>query len=247
LSVLGVVLAGRRAADGGWEGEAPLAGRPLAFWPTEALRAVPGCERVAVVGPSVHPAALVVPPGASLADNLRRGVAALRPAPDDEVLAVTGDAALVTSEALAAFLAASRATGAAVTYPVVPQAAMAAAFPGSRRTYVRVADGTFTGGNACYLRPQAVEAVCRQLEALYAARKNPLRLAAFFGLGTVLALLAGRARIARLEAVAARRLGLAVRAVVCPQAVLGVDVDKPEDYELCAAVLGARGRGGAGA
>jgi GTP:adenosylcobinamide-phosphate guanylyltransferase len=241
VSVAGVVLAGRRnegrlrAEPGEYEAQIPVAGRPMGAWVVAALQ--PVCDRVVVVGPEGL-GARALPPGPSLPDNLRRGVEAVQPA--EEILVATGDAPLVTAEALAAFLAASRAAGAALGYPVVPRSACEAAFPGTRRTYVRADGAEYTGGNCFYLRAEVVAPLLGQLEAFYRARKNPLRLAGLFGPRVLCALLLGRARIAALEAMASRRLGVPARGVVCADAGMGTDVDKPDDLTLARAVLGGR-------
>ncbi len=241
MSVAGIVLAGRR--NGGrlrdepaeYEALIPIAGRPMGAWVVAAL--LPTCTRVVVVGPEGLGAPSVAP-GASVVENLRRGVAAALPA--DEILVATGDAPLLTAAGVERFLAGSRAAGAALGYPIVPRAACEAAFPGVRRTYVRADGVEYTGGNVFYLRAEAGPALLAQLEAFYRARKNPLRLAGLFGLGTLLALLAGRARVSALEATASRRLGVAARGIVCDDAGIGTDCDKPSDLVLARAVLGGR-------
>jgi CTP:molybdopterin cytidylyltransferase MocA len=241
VSVAGVVLAGRRnegrlrAEPGAYEAQIPIAGRPMGAWVVAALQ--PACDRVVVVGPEGR-GALGHAPRPSLIDNLRRGVATVQPA--DEVLVATGDAPLMAAQGVAQFLADCRQTGAAVGYPIVLRAACEAAFPGTRRTYVRADGREFTGGNLFYLRAEAVPPLLAQLEAFYLARKNPLKLAALFGLGAILALLTGRARVAALEAIASRRLGVAARAIVVKDAGIGADVDKPSDLALARAALGER-------
>ncbi len=241
MSVVGVVLAGRRnegrlrAEPGAYEALIPIAGRPMGAWVVAAL--LPLCARVAVVGPDGLGAPAVAP-GASLLENMRRGFAAVEPA--DEILVATGDAPLLTEPGVAQLLARSRAAGACVGYPIVPRSACEAAFPGTRRTYVRADGRQYTGGNCIYVRADGAAPLLAEVEAFYRARKNPLRLAGLFGLGTILALLAGRARIATLEANASRRLGVAARGIVCDEAGVGVDCDKPEDLALARAVLAGR-------
>ncbi len=241
MSVAGVVLAGRRNEGrlrdepSAYEALIPIAGRPMGAWVVAAL--APSCERVVAVGPEGL-GATAVAPGPSLLENVRAGLAAV--APSDEFLVATGDAPLLTAGAVAAFLAASRAAHAALGYPIVPRAACEAAFPGTRRTYVRADGVEYTGGNVFYLRAEAVAPLLAQVEAFYLARKNPLRLAGLFGLGTILALLTGTARVATLEAIASRRLGVAARGIVSGDAGVGTDCDKPSDLALARAVLGGR-------
>lgn len=229
----GLVLAGKP------ECRVEVAGRPLAAWVAEGLRGVAEMGRVAVVGRGEWPAALTVEPGESIVENLRRGVAALA-APDEELVVAAGDAPLINAAAVTRFVSACRTAGADLGYPVVPRPACEARFPGTRRTYVRLREGSFTGGNCFYLTPAAVAPAVDWLERVYAARKRPLRLARLLGPGLLLRLVLGRAGIAEAQRAADRLLGLRARAIVCADdPELGVDVDKPADLELVRRCLGA--------
>ncbi|HVB10076.1 MAG TPA: nucleotide-diphospho-sugar transferase [Bacillota bacterium] len=241
-------MAGRRnngrlrdsAPDAEYESLIPIGGRPMGAWVVRAMHSA--CERLVVVGPEGLGAAALLP-SPSLLDNLQRGVAAIGAV--DEILVATGDAPMMTAKGLGQFLAGSR--GAGLGYPIVPRAVCEAAFPGTKRTYVRADGRQYTGGNCFYLKPEAVAPLLGQLETFYLARKNPLRLARLFGFGTVLALVTGRARVATLEAIASRRLGALARAVLCDDAGIGTDCDKPSDIAVaeralaaCAAASGSR-------
>ena len=67
---------------------------------------------------------------------------------------------------------------------------------------------------------------------LYAARKNPVKLAALLGIGFLFGLVTGRLRIAQLEARASQLVGGRVSAVISTYPELGFDVDKLEDLNL---------------
>lgn len=228
--MIGLVLAGKAAC------REDLSGRPMAGWVSAALAAVPGMERVAVVGPGDWDGALQVEPGDSIVDNLRRGVAALAtcgaPAGQDLVVAA-GDAPLIGAAAVARFVAACRAAGADFGYPIVSRFACEARFPGVQRTYVRLREGRYTGGNCFYLTPAAVEPAIERLERVFRDRKRPIRLAALLGIGLLLRLVTGRACLAEAERAAGRLLGRRACAIVCDQdAELALDVDKPADLAL---------------
>jgi CTP:molybdopterin cytidylyltransferase MocA len=242
--VTGLVLAGKPDC------RLEVAGRPLAAWVVAALKGVSGMRRVAVVGAGDWPGALAVEPGGSIVENLRRGVAALGSAEGwppggspgawagEEMVIAAGDAPLLTPGAVERFAAACRAAGADIGYPVVPRAACEARFPGVRRTYVRLREGEFTGGNCFFLTPAAVEPAVHWLDRVYRARKRPLRLARLLGLGLVLRLALGRASMREAERVAGRLLGLRARGIVCADdPEIGVDVDKPADLELVRRLL----------
>jgi len=250
---IGIVLAGRRntaglaaaAPDVEWESLVPIAGRPMLGHVVEALTATPAVDRVIVAGPPAFVAAgvLVVPPGERVTASLRHALDAAPScrAPGEELLIATGDAPLLTAAAVGALIDGARRRGLHLAYPIVRRELCEASFPGVHRTYVRLREGAFTGGNCFYLQGTAVDSALALLERFYAERKRPLRLARLLGWGLLLGLVLGRARLEDAEAAGSRLLGHPAGAVVAEDPGVGVDVDRPEDLEICRAFL-ARGR-----
>lgn len=249
---VGIVLAGRanagelRAAapDCAWEALIPIQGRPMALHVAAALAGVPGVRRVVAAGPPELAAAglAVAPPGASAVESLR-GAWELASAggPEDEVLVAAGDVPLLRAATVASLVGASRGRGLGFGYPIVPRALCERRFPGVRRTYVRLREGSFTGGNCLYMRAEVLPACLALLERVYRDRKRPLRLAGLLGLPVLLALATGRATLPGVEAAAGRLLGASAGAWICDDPGIGVDVDRPADLELCRAALSAAG------
>jgi molybdopterin-guanine dinucleotide biosynthesis protein A len=235
-----VVLAGGRAeerfrAATGVENRAlaPVAGRPMVNWVLDGLSAAATVDRVVLVGAE----GLADTPGArqrlrggsDLVETMERGLGACPGAA--HVLLVSADVPALTAEGVDAFVRDGIAADADIVYPIVPQRAMEATFPGSKRTYLRLTDGVFTGGNLFLVRP---EPLLRQREVIrraYAARKQPLRLAALLGWGVLLRLLLRRLSLVDAEAAVSRLLGLRARALVTEHAELGADLDRAEDLE----------------
>ena len=152
------------------------------------------------------------------------------------VLVVAADVPLLTSGAVAAFLDAAEGADADAVYAIVPRAEVDRVAPGIRKTFVRLADGEFTGGSLVLLRPGAFERARPLIERAVRARKRPWELARLFGLATIAGLATGRLRIAALER-RAEVLGLRARAVVCRDAGVALDVDTPEMLEFVRASL----------
>lgn len=254
-----LVLAGRRNAGrlrslGDAESEAmvPLLGRPMLAYVLDALGAAQAVGRVVVLAAAADAAGLatacgaqVVPAGGSLVESLRAGLGAVR-AGGEPVLVVAGDAPLLTGAAVDEFVAQARATGAEVAWAVVPREAYERELPGSRRTFVRTRDGAFTGGCLFLVRPTAVEPALGLLEAFYAARKQPLRLARLLGADVLVRLVLGRLRLADVERRVGRLAGFEGRAVITARAEVGFDVDTPEDAAYAERVLRRRRGGGGG-
>ncbi|MDA8347116.1 MAG: NTP transferase domain-containing protein [Thermaerobacter sp.] len=238
-----VVLAGRRnqkelrtVSDVEWEALVPIAGRPMASWVIDALRASKLCKRIVVVGPSelwegAGADGSVVAPSDDLIENVRRGAHAL--SGERPILVCTSDIPMLTPEAVQAFLAAAADIPAEFHYPVIPHEDVERQFPGNKRTYVRLRDGTFTGGNFVLLDPKAAKRAIEVAQELVALRKKPLRLGLLVGLGFVVRLVLGQATVGEAERRFSRLLGVQGRAVRLSYPEVGVDVDHPGDVPYC--------------
>lgn len=213
----------------------PVAGRPMAAWVLRALKEG-GVGRVAFVGPRgpLDPAPdLWLRDRDDLLANVEEGLSAL--AAREPVLVATADVPLLTSEAVAHLLREAPAAG--LVYPIVPKEAVEARFPGMKRTYARLREGTFTGGNLVLLDPELFRRALPTARKVVAWRKNPLRLALLFGPAFLLKLLFGALSVAELEARAEGIFGVPMRAMVVPYPEIGVDVDKPEDVAFAERAL----------
>lgn len=246
-SVHAVVLAGGGADDPLARGVGaaakslvPIDGAPMGAYVCSALRDSGVVDRIVYVGPSdgrVRPLVdAVVPDGHRMVDSLALGIgAALAGAPDDaRVLVVTGDVPWWHAEGVARFVRAAPAVD--LVYPVVTAETALATFPNQHRTFVRVADGRFTGGNAVLLSRSGALALLPAMGAAFDARKAPWRLARLIGLDVVWGLLTKTVRVATLEARVSRILGVEARVHVSDDAAIAADVDDAEQL-----VSGARG------
>ena len=146
------------------------------------------------------------------------------------LLVTTCDHALLTPDIVRAFLEGAR--GAKAAAACVEQSVYQARFPGSRRTFVKLRDFSFSGANLfwfCGPEAQELAAFWRRLEE---KRKRPLAMALEIGLGTALLYAAGAVSKAALERLIRRRTGVEARLVSLPMAEAAIDVDKPEDLIL---------------
>ncbi|MEW6447797.1 MAG: nucleotidyltransferase family protein [Bacillota bacterium] len=216
-------------------------GRPLTAYVIEALLETPVISRVVVVGPqelkkAVESERLVIlPPRGGLLENLAAGLEALYST--SRVLVVTGDLALLTPPAVEAFLRLCESGEADVYYPVVPRDAVEKAYPAIKRTYVRLRDGVFTGGNVGLVDPAMLLKSLDRARDFVRLRKKPLRLALIVGPGVLCRFLLGRLSLGEAEKKVSRILGLRGRAVIAFIPEIGMDVDKPDDLRVAEAVL----------
>jgi molybdopterin-guanine dinucleotide biosynthesis protein A len=238
--VVAVVLAGGDARDplaqeAGVAAKAlvPVGGRLLVEYVIAALRGSGEIDGIIYVGPldaRLHGLVdHVVPAGKSLAGSMALGFgAALAMRPGARVLVTTADLPWLQAAALDRFIRSASAADVQLSYPIVPAATALAEFPEQKRTFVKLRDGRFTGGNQMLIGAEVIPAFLELIDRIYTARKNPFALSALLGVDVLVSLLLGRASLKQLEARAADRLGAAVSAVISPDACLAADVDRPE-------------------
>lgn len=156
---------------------------------------------------------------------------------DKPVLLTTADHALLTPAMVQDFLRASQTAECDATAGVVTEQALLTAFPGVKRTVIRLRDGGFRGCNLYAFKPQgrALIGFWRQAEDL---RKHPLKLVArVLGFKAVFAYFFGRLTLQKGLAAVSAKAGVEIQVVVLEDPCAGIDVDKIKDLELAEAVL----------
>lgn len=169
-------------------------------------------------------------PSASTADALATLGAPL--------LVTTGDHALLRARWVRDFVAAVPA-GADVAVLLARRESVARAAPESRRTYLRFADGDWSGCNLFLLATPKAAAAVRLWQAVERDRKRPWRIVGRLGPGLLLRYLLGRLTLAEAIAALGRRAGVVAAVVECRDGLAAVDVDKPSDLEFVRAHLAA--------
>lgn len=156
---------------------------------------------------------------------------------DTPVLLTTADHALLTPDMVQSFLRSSLAAQSDATVGLVRQQDIAAAFPGSKRTVVRLRDGGFCGCNLFTFNPKgrALIRFWRQAEDL---RKRPWRLVAqVLGFKMVLSYLFGLLTLQQGLQAVSEKSGVKVQGIMLDDPRAGVDVDKVEDLVLVESIL----------
>jgi hypothetical protein len=180
--------------------------------------------------------------GGTLLDNMLSGldrIVQLAPEAERAVLCAA-DVPLLTPEVVRYFVDECLATDHDLYYSIVEESVMEAQFPGSGRTFLRLKEGRFTGGDLYMLRIAAARANVGLARQIMEERKNYWRQARLIGLGPLVKLALHRLTLADAERVAGRALKLRGRAVVSRYAALGMDADKPHQLVMVEEVLRSR-------
>src|SRR5690606_3902676 len=125
-----------------------------------------------------------------------------------------------------------------VVYPLVFRSLIQQAFPGVPKTYLKLRDGVFTGGNVALIPGRLSSHHLTLLQQADRWRKHPGTLAAMLGWRGFTRLALSRLTIAELEAIVSRRLGARVRGLPCGEVGIGFDIDHPREYVAALRELG---------
>jgi len=155
----------------------------------------------------------------------------------ERCLVCTCDVPLLTGEAIDFIVQAGLKSDADVVYPIIRKETCEQAFPGARRTYVQLVEGTFTGGNVMLLKGDFVRRNSDLFHSVFAARKQPLKLCRILGLRLILRFMMRRLSISEIEDRVRSVLQCDGKALLCPYPEVGFDIDKLEDLELANAVI----------
>ncbi len=113
------------------------------------------------------------------------------------------------------------------------------AMPGAKRTYLRFADGSWSGCNLFYLQTAEARRAIDTWSIVETDRKRPWRIAARLGIGTLFSMMIGRLTLAEALARLGRRFGVKAALVTAEDGLAAVDVDKRADLEAVEALLKA--------
>ncbi|MGE5582122.1 MAG: NTP transferase domain-containing protein [Bacillota bacterium] len=244
-----VILAGglnsgplRHISEAYYEAEIEIAGRPMLDYVILALKNVAAINRIVVVGSEAMLSEeikksidLAIKPGDSLIDSLLNGLDSLET--DEPVLVLTSDIPLITREAVEDFLSRCQRRKGDVYYSFVSKELNEKKYPGVQRTYVKLKEGTFTGGNLVLLSPRFVKDNRDLLIKAASLRKKPLQLGRMLGWRCLYRFLLGKLTIPEIEERVAKIFNINAVGVVSPYPEVGIDVDKPSDLKLAKEVL----------
>jgi len=223
-----------------------IAGKPMIQWVLDALSESKIVENVVIVGLTEKSSVTCkksfhfIPDQGKMIENLRAGaekVLELNPKAE-YVLIVSSDIPAISGEMVDWTVNTAMQTDEDIYYNIIQREVIEKRFPSSKRTYTRLKDMDVCGGDMNVGRISLILEEDTDLwEKITNARKSPLKQAGLIGFDTLFLLLFRQLTLEKAAANIMKRLKITGRAIVCPYAEIGMDIDKPHQLEIMRADL----------
>jgi len=223
-----------------------IAGKPMIQWVLDAISQSTVIENVVLVGLSeksdvkCEKAIHFIPNQGKMLDNLRAGAEKVLEIDKKakHVLLVSSDIPAITGEMVDWVVNTAMETDEDVYYNIITREVMEKRYPSSKRTYTHLKDMDVCGGDMNVGRLALLTSEETDLwERITNARKSPLKQAGLIGFDTLFLLLLRKLTLEKAASNIMKRLKITGRAIVCPYAEVGMDIDKPHQLEILRADL----------
>lgn len=217
-----------------------LGGKPMVQWIVDALDESKQVDSIIIVGldssKNIHSSKPLnfLPSTGGIIGNLISGAKKLEELkPEAKYMAVvSSDIPTIKPEMVDWIINKSLEKKLDFNYTAVERSVMEARFPSSNRTYTKIKGYELSGGDFHVVSIWTITAKEGLWVRMESVRKNPFKQAAIVGFDTLLGILF---RVYDLEGASKKmtqKLGFPSQVILSPFAEIGMDVDKPEQYEL---------------
>jgi hypothetical protein len=218
-----------------------VAGKPMIQWVLDALSDSKTIENVIIVGLTEKSGLkcskkmYFVSNQGKMVENLQAGgrkIKEINPQAG-HALMVSSDIPGITGEMIDWVVNTDMQTDLDVYYHVIQREVMEARYPDCKRTWTHLKDMEICGGDMNMARLSLLLGEDTEIwHKITDARKSPLKQAALVGFDTAFLLLTGQLTLAKAEENIMKRLDITGKAIVCPYAEVGMDVDKMFQLEI---------------
>ncbi|NLT94962.1 MAG: NTP transferase domain-containing protein [Clostridia bacterium] len=179
----------------------------------------------------------IVEGGPTIIKSLLNALENLDVKDESRILIVTSDIPLITGSIIDDFLKRCSGEEGDVIYPIISKSLNQIKFPGVERTYVKLRDGIYTGGNIFLVNPRIIKPCALKAEEVVMLRKSPLKLANYIGFKYLFKYVFGRLSLKDAEERVFQLFNIKGKAIPISFPEIGVDVDKPSDLKLVESIL----------
>ncbi|MCX7883834.1 MAG: nucleotidyltransferase family protein [Caloramator sp.] len=167
----------------------------------------------------------------SIMDNVRNSIKTIKDF-DTPLLLCTSDIPMISGEAVADFVKKCEEKKLDIGYPIIHKSLNDKKYPDVKRTYVKMKDGVYTGGNIVYMNPNVAENCTKKAELLIEYRKKPLKMGKVLGFTFLLRLALGILPISDVEEKICSMFQIKGGAIETSYPEIGNDVDKESDIDF---------------
>lgn len=214
-----------------------LDSRPMIDYIVDALNSSENIDRILVVGPKneLHPyigkkVDEILNPGNSILGNMEIGLNFFNSA--DNLLLLSSDIPLITSEAIDEFLEICTKRKAYIGYPIITKEYIVKKYPETERTYVKMKEGIFCGGNIVFFKPEVFFQKKKLIKELFDNRKATWKYVKILGLKFILKFLFKTLTLEEVEKRVTDIIGYNSIAAMISYPEIMIDLDKPSDLKL---------------
>ena len=225
-----------------------ILGKPMVQWVLDALSGAHRVENVVLIGLTTESGLTCAKPitflpnKIGMIENILGGIKKIMEINPSatRLLLVSSDIPGITSAMVDWEVEAASGSDVDLCYNVVKREVMEARYPGSRRTFTKLKGMDVCGGDLNVLRTSVASMNTDIWEKLVASRKNPIKQAAIMGFDTLLLMILRAITLDEAVKKLTARLHMTGKAIICPYAEIGMDIDKPNQLELMRADLANR-------
>jgi CTP:molybdopterin cytidylyltransferase MocA len=219
----------------------PIGNKPLIQWVLDAVNECEFIDRVVIIGLKDHEdlisthKTIFIEESSDMLSNIQIGARALKngsASADRRAFILASDIPAISAEMLRWMYEQSNALLGDLVYPAIEKQTMEARFPEANRTYIQLEDRQVCGGDVSVFRLDVADGERPIWKRLVDARKNPVKQARLIGLGILIPLLTRKLKLEAAERKISRRLRVDGHVVLSPFAEVGMDVDKPHQFEI---------------
>lgn len=215
-----------------------IEGKAILDFVYEALEQVKDIERIVIAGPSgmlekmkkKYPRMEYVEETGQISSNILAGYQQLKN--KKYFLVVTGDIPLLSAEAVKDFIAKCQPLKKDFYYSIIRKEVSESKYPEARRTFVKLAEGVFTGGNIFLVNGDVFEGALPKINEFILLRKSPLKMIHKLGPKILIKFFFKKLSILDLEKKFQQIIGVHGKSVISQYPEIGADIDKPEDLEV---------------
>jgi GTP:adenosylcobinamide-phosphate guanylyltransferase len=214
-----------------------LNNRPMIDYIVDVLNNSENIDRILVVGPKneLYPyigkkVDEILNPGNSILRNMEIGLNFFNSA--DNLLLLTSDIPLITPEAIDEFLEICTKRKACVGYPIITKENIVKKYPETERTYVKMKEGIFCGGNIVFFKPEVFFQKKKLIKELFDNRKATWKYVKILGLKFIIKFLFKTLTLEEVEKRVTDIFGYNSIAAMISYPEIMIDLDKPSDLKL---------------